>query len=77
MILPIYEVSDLIESLSFANAVFTNEIVIFLAKKLTDFKPVHTFFERFGDKIQVIIYIVLGLYVMFDAGTIQYLISLL
>ena len=52
-------------------------IVIFLAKKLTDFKPVHTFFERFGDKIQVIIYIVLGLYVMFDAGTIQYLISLL
>ena len=52
-------------------------IVIFLAKKLTDFKPVHTFFERFGDKIQVIIYIVLGLYVMFDAGTIQYFISLL
>ncbi|CCF28438.1 Prophage pi3 protein 18, tail component [Leuconostoc citreum LBAE E16] len=26
MILPIYEVSDLIESLSFSNAVFTNEI---------------------------------------------------
>lgn len=57
--------------------VFVLTIVIFLAKKFTDFAPVHRFMTRYGDRVQLVIYLLLGSYVLFDAGTIQYLFSLL
>lgn len=52
-------------------------VVIYLAKKFTDFAPVHRLVNKYGDWIQLIIYVLLGSYVLFDAGTIQHLLSLL
>lgn len=52
-------------------------VVIFVAKKFTDFAPIHRLMTKYGDWVQLIIYIVLGTYVLFDAGTVQHLLSLL
>lgn len=52
-------------------------VTIFVARQVTHLKIVYDFFEKYGDMMQLIIYVVLGIYIMFAAGTFQHLISLL
>ncbi|PWG00448.1 cadmium resistance transporter [Levilactobacillus bambusae] len=52
-------------------------VIIFAAYYLTLMPLVHAFFEKFGQTATSLIYIVLGLYVLIDSGTISHLVSLL
>ncbi|WP_268912218.1 cadmium resistance transporter [Lentilactobacillus sp. SPB1-3] len=52
-------------------------IIIFSAYYLTLLPPVHVFFEKFGEMSRSIIYIALGCYVLYDAGTISHFISMI
>lgn len=51
-------------------------IVIYSAYKLVSVPMVKKFFDRKGDLIQMVVYVVLGLYVLFEAGSIQHIIKL-
>ncbi|USS91601.1 cadmium resistance transporter [Fructobacillus americanaquae] len=50
---------------------------IFLAYRLAKVQKVQNFFERYGDFMQLLVYVVLGIYILFDAGTVTHLLSLL
>ncbi|QBO36679.1 permease [Periweissella cryptocerci] len=52
-------------------------VVIFAAYHLTLLPPVHAFFEKYGEIATSAIYILLGLYVLIDAGTITHLLAFL
>ncbi|RDF86753.1 permease [Leuconostoc mesenteroides subsp. mesenteroides] len=51
-------------------------IVIYSAYKFVSVPMVKRFFDRQGDLIQMIVYVVLGLYVLLEAGSIQHIIKL-
>lgn len=51
-------------------------MVIYLAYKFVSVPMVKTFFDRQGDLIQMIVYVALGLYVLFEAGSIQHILGL-
>ncbi|WEV54301.1 cadmium resistance transporter [Leuconostocaceae bacterium ESL0723] len=52
-------------------------LAIFFSYRLAQVGWVATIFERFGDLIQVLVYVALGIYILFDAGTVQHVLSLL
>ncbi|CAK1232916.1 cadmium resistance transporter [Fructobacillus evanidus] len=52
-------------------------ICIFLAYRLAKVQKVQNLFERYGDLMQLLIYVTLGIYILFDAGTVTHLLSLL
>jgi len=52
-------------------------LALLLAYKVTQMPIIYRLLERFGDKVQLIIYVALGIYVMFAAGTLQHLFTLL
>ncbi|KGB50772.1 permease [Leuconostoc mesenteroides P45] len=52
-------------------------IVIYSAYKFVSVPMVKKFFDQQGDLIQMIIYVVLGMYVLLEAGSIQHIIKLL
>ncbi|MDI6523857.1 cadmium resistance transporter [Leuconostoc suionicum] len=52
-------------------------IVIYSAYKMVSIPVVKKFFDRRGDLIQLVVYVLLGLYVLFDSGTIQHIIKLI
>lgn len=51
-------------------------MVIYLAYKFVSVPMVKTFFDRQGDLIQMIVYVALGLYVLFESGSIQHILGL-
>jgi len=52
-------------------------VVIYSAYKFVSVPMVKRFFDRQGDLIQMIVYVVLGLYVLIEAGSIQHIIKLI
>lgn len=52
-------------------------ICIFLAYRLAKVQKVQDLFERYGDLMQLLVYVALGIYILFDAGTVTHLLSLL
>ncbi|WP_056977411.1 cadmium resistance transporter [Lentilactobacillus senioris] len=52
-------------------------VIIFAAYRLTLVPAVHQFFAKFGETTTAIIYIALGLYVLWDAGTITHILALI
>jgi len=52
-------------------------IVIFVAKWCAGLQVVSHVFEKYGELFQLVIYIVLGVYVMLEAGTLQHLLALI
>jgi cadmium resistance protein CadD (predicted permease) len=55
--------------------IFILSFSIFLAQRVTKIKIIYQILERFGDKAQLFIYVILGIYVMFSAGTIQHFLN--
>ncbi|GAO99260.1 cadmium resistance transporter [Fructobacillus ficulneus] len=47
------------------------------AYHLAQVKQIQEVFEKFGDGIQSLVYLILGIYILFEAGTVTHLISLL
>lgn len=52
-------------------------VIIFAAYYLTLLPPVHRFCDRFGEKTTAVIYIILGLYVLVDSGTISHVLAII
>ncbi|MCK8627837.1 cadmium resistance transporter [Fructobacillus cardui] len=52
-------------------------ICIFSAYRLAKVQKVQDLFERYGDLMQLLVYVALGIYILFDAGTVTHLLSLL
>ncbi|GAP03060.1 permease, cadmium resistance protein [Fructobacillus pseudoficulneus] len=50
---------------------------LILAYRVARIKRIQAVFERFGDLIQLIVYVVLGIYILFEAGTVTEILSLL
>lgn len=63
--------------LIFAIFIVILSLALLLAYKVTQMPIVYQLLERFGDRVQLIIYVALGIYVMFTAGTLQHLFTLL
>jgi cadmium resistance transport/sequestration family protein len=63
--------------LIFAIFIVILSLALLLAYKVTQMPIIYRLLERFGDKVQLIIYVALGIYVMFAAGTLQHLFTLL
>jgi cadmium resistance transport/sequestration family protein len=52
-------------------------LALWFAYQVTQMPIIYRLLEHFGDKVQLIIYVALGIYVMFAAGTLQHLLTLL
>ncbi|MDR3189598.1 MAG: cadmium resistance transporter [Lactobacillaceae bacterium] len=52
-------------------------VVNYAAYRFSTIKPVHEFCERFSDKIQFVVYVALGVYILFDTGAVQHILQLI
>ncbi|MHC9532031.1 cadmium resistance transporter [Dellaglioa sp. BT-FLS60] len=47
-------------------------IITVLSKKITDLPKVGDFFKKYGDLITLVVYVILGVYILLENGTIQH-----